>query len=181
MFPGEILDTTGRHAYCLTTMRGKNSFKLSLVTLTCTLGILLIPLAAHAQKISKTAETGGYSITLKVLPAESFGGSHAEMARDGGAEPNAINGPEHPNHHLVAFVKEDGKPVETAKVSISYRNISSKKGEWVSLPVARMHVAGKGLETTHYGNNVKLAPGKYEARVVVNGSKPAVFHFSLKR
>lgn len=143
--------------------------------------MLLMPLAAQAQTISKTARTGVYSITLKVLPAESFGGPHAEMAQDGGAEPNLINGPEHPNHHLVAFVKANGKPVERAKVSISYRQVSPKKDEWMSLPVARMHVAGKGLQTTHYGNNVKLAPGKYEARVVVNESKPAVFHFSLKR
>ncbi len=162
-------------------MRGKISFKLSLALLTCALGVLLMPLSAQAQMISKTAKTDGYSITLKVLPAESFGGPHAEMARDGGAEPNEINGPEHPNHHLVAFVKEKGKPVEMAKVSISYRRLSPKEGEWMFLPVARMHVAGKGLQTTHYGNNVKLAPGKYEARIVVNGSKPAVIHFSLKR
>ena len=165
-------------------MRGKISFQLSLAALTCALGILLAPLAAQAQTISKTAKTGDYSITLKVLPAESFSGPHADMVRDGGAEPNDINGPEHPNHHLVAFVKENGKPVENAKVSISYREISPDKGEWMSLPVVRMHMAGMnmagmGLETTHYGNNVKLSPGKYETRVTVNDSKPAVFHFSL--
>lgn len=162
-------------------MRGKNCFKLSLAAWTCAVGILLMPLAAQAQKISKTARTGGYSITLKVLPAESFGGPNAEMARDGGAEPNDINGPEHPNHHLVVFVKENGRPVDSAKVFISYRKMSSRNGEWMSLPVVRMHVAGKGLRTTHYGNNVKLTPGKYEARVVVNGGQPALFHFSLKR
>lgn len=162
-------------------MRGKNSFKLSLAALACALGILLVPVAAQAQKISKTAKTGDYSITLKVLPAESFTGPGAEMARDGGAEPNDVNGPEHPNHHLVAFVKAEGKPVEKATVSIRYREVSPARGEWMSLPVVRMHVAGKGLQTTHYGNNVKLSPGKYEARVSVNGSEPAVFHFSLSK
>jgi hypothetical protein len=33
--------------------------------------------------------------------------------------------------------------------------------------------------TTHYGNNVRLEPGSYEARVTVNGSAPATFQFSL--
>lgn len=160
-------------------MRGKNTFPVSLAALTFALSILLAPVAAQAQKISKTAKTGGYSITLKVLPAESFAGLHAEMARDGGAEPNDINSPEHPNHHLVAFVKQNGKPLETAKVSISYREVSPKEGDWMSLPVVRMHVAGKGPETTHYGNNVKLSPGTYLARVTVNGIGPAVFRFSL--
>lgn len=162
-------------------MRGNISSKLALVALACALCILLMPVATQAQKISKTAKTGAYSITLRVLPAESFKGPHADMARDGGAEPNDINGPKHPNHHLVAFVKEKGKPVEEAKVSISYREVSPREGEWMLLPVVRMHVAGKGLETTHYGNNVKLAPGKYEVRVMVNGSEPAIFHFSLSR
>ena len=174
-----IVDTAGLRTYCLNSMRGKISFKLSLAVLACALGILLVPVAAQAQTISKTAKTGDYSITLKVLPAESFSGPHADMARDGGAEPNDINGPKHPNHHLVAFVKENGKPVEKAKVSINYREVSPNKGDWMSLPVVRMHMAGMGLETTHYGNNVKLAPGSYEARVTVNGKGPATFHFSL--
>jgi hypothetical protein len=42
-----------------------------------------------------------------------------------------------------------------------------------------MHVNGKGLQTTHFGNNVKLSRGKYEVRVSVNGSKPAVFRFAI--
>ncbi len=123
--------------------------------------------------------TGVYSVTLKVMPAESFSGPNAEMIRDAGARPNQLDGPTQPNRHLVAFVKESGKPVKKAMVSISYRELSPKRGDWMSLPVVRMHVAGKGLETTHYGNNVKLEPGKYEARVTVNGSEPATFHFSL--
>jgi hypothetical protein len=145
------------------------------------LGILLVPAAVQAGTISRNAKTGAYSITLKVLPAESFTGAHSEMVRDGGAEPDDINGPKHPNHHLVVFVTERGQPVENAKVSISYRELSPKKGDWRSLPVTRMHVAGKGPGTTHYGNNVKLLPAKYEARVTVNGSKPAILNFSLSR
>jgi hypothetical protein len=145
------------------------------------LGALLIPGATLAVNVSKTATAGAYSVTLKVLPAESFRGPKAEMARDGGAEPNFLNGPEHPNHHLVAFVAESGKPVEDATVDISFRRLSPKMGRSMNLPVVRMHVAGKGLATTHYGNNVELPAGNYEVRVTVNGEGPATFRFSLPR
>ncbi|MEJ2010297.1 MAG: hypothetical protein P8Z30_19440 [Acidobacteriota bacterium] len=144
------------------------------------LGVLFLPAVARTQTISKTAKAGVYSVTLKVLPAESFTGTKAEMVRDGGAEPNTLKGPEHPNHHMVAFVKENGKPVENATVDISYRKLSPPAGAWKALPVVRMHVAGHGLATTHYGNNVRLAPGSYEVRVTVNGTMPASFRFTLK-
>jgi hypothetical protein len=161
-------------------MRKQVSISLSaVVALSLALGVLFAPPAAQSQEISKTATSGMYSVTLKVMPAESFSGPQPAMVRDGGAEPNLLNGPERPNRHLVAFVRESGKSVENATVSLSYRELSPNKGAWVPLPVVRMHVAGKGLQTTHYGNNVKLDPGKYEARVTVNGSEPATFHFSL--
>jgi hypothetical protein len=161
-------------------MRNENAICLSLLmALTFVFASLILPSAAQAQKISEKAMAGTYSVTLKVLPAEAFSGPHAEMAWDAGAKADMLSGAAGPNHHLVAFVEESGKPVENATVSISYRELSPKSGEWMSLPVARMHVAGKGLETTHYGNNVKLAPGSYEVRVTVNGKGPATFHFSL--
>jgi hypothetical protein len=151
------------------------------------LGLALLPGAAPAQAVSKTAMAGPYAVTLKVLPAESFSGPGAAMARDAGAEAAMINGPEHPNHHMVAFVKRDGKPVERATVTISYRRVpaskmgkTSKAGPWTKLPVARMHVAGQSLKTTHYGNNVSLEPGTYQARVTVNGKGPAIFRFTLQ-
>jgi hypothetical protein len=161
-------------------MKNENAIRLSLVVaLTFAFASLILPRAAQAQKISETAMAGPYSVTLKVLPAEGFTGPHAEMAWDAGAKANMLDSPAGPNHHLVAFVKENDKPVEKANVSISYRRVSPKPGKWMSLPVARMHIAGKGPETTHYGNNVKLAPGSYEAHVTVNGKGPATFHFSL--
>lgn len=153
--------------------------------LTLALGTLLVPGSAHAQNISKTAQTGAYTVTLEVLPPEAFTGADAPMVRDSGAAPNAVNGPADPNHHLVAFVKEDGKPVEHATVTISYRKASSdvgntsKSSDWTQLKVVRMHVAGKGLDTTHYGNNVHLASGTYDVRVSVNGSAPASFEVSF--
>lgn len=141
---------------------------------------MFLPFAAQAQSVSKTAMAGAYSVALKVLPAESFRGPHAEMVRDAGAKPDLLLSPVRPNHHLVAFVREGGKPVEKADVVIRYHELSPKQGGWIQLPVVRMHVAGKGLATTHYGNNLSLAPGKYEAMVVVNGGAPAIFRFTLR-
>ncbi len=155
--------------------------KCSLNTLTLCLALGLVVLSvgfAQAQEVSKTETAGKYSVTLKLLPAESFSGPNAEMVRDGGAKAVEANGPEQPNHHLVAFVKEADKPVEKAKVEISYRNTSAKGAKWTKLPVVRMHEAGKGMDTTHFGNNVKLAPGDYEVRVTVDGN-PATFQISV--
>lgn len=143
------------------------------------LGGLVAPGAAQAANVSKTAMAGSYTVTLKVLPAESFQGPKAAMARDAGAMPRYLNGPMRPNHHMVVFVKKDGKPVENATVKISYRRAAKMMHMWKKLPVVRMHVAGKGLATTHYGNNLKLAPGNYVARVTVNGKAVATFHFTL--
>lgn len=160
-------------------MRNERVRWSSVVALTFAFAGLSLPHVARAQNVSETGTAGKYSLTLKVLPAESFQGPHAEMARDSGAMANMAGGEAGTNHHLVVFVKENGKPVEQAKVTISYRQLSPQKGKWISLPVTRMHVAGKGAETTHYGNNVKLDPGSYEARVKVNGEGPATLRFSL--
>lgn len=140
----------------------------------------VLPRGAKAQAISQEGKAGAYAVTLKVLPAEAFVGKDAEMVRDSGAKAITIGGPMHPDHHLVAFIASSGKPVEHARVSISYRRTGTKMPatKWMKLPVARMHVKGKSLATTHFGNNVRLAPGDYEARVTVNG-KSAMFHFTL--
>lgn len=147
------------------------------------LGAVALPSGAQAQAsskvISETGMAGAFSVTLKVLPAESFKGTHAEMTRDGGAAANMVGGPAHPDHHLVAFITRDGKPVERAAVSISYRRTGPDATKWTKLPVVRMHVTGKGLKTTHFGNNVQLPSGAYRVRVRVNGSTPAVFHFTV--
>jgi hypothetical protein len=140
---------------------------------------LLLPSAAQCRAISKTAKLGAFSVTFKVLSAESFTGPKAEMIRDGGAQPVLLRSAEHPNHHVVAFLSEDGKPVESAKVTIRYRRLSPQAGAWTVLPVVQMYVDGKGPKTTHFGNNAKLGPGRYEARVMVDGNGPATFRFSL--
>lgn len=144
------------------------------------LGALLAACAAQAKPVVETARTGAYAVTLKVLPAESFSGAHAAMAWDSGAKPVMLDAASKPNHHLVVFVKKDGKPVEDATVTIRYRMADAKGATWTSVPVARMHVAGKGPATTHYGNNVTIAPGTYMALVTVDGSAPAQFRFTLR-
>lgn len=162
-------------------MRNRNIIRVSLAmamafAIAC---CLFMPHAAQAQNVTQTAMAGSYSVTLKLLPAESFRGPNADMARDGGAEPNFLHGPAHPNHHMVAFLKKNGKPVEHAKVKIQYKSLSSINSKWTTLPVVRMHVAGKDLGTTHFGNNVDLPAGTYEVRVTVDGEGPATFRFSL--
>ncbi len=155
--------------------------KISLLDASVAIAIsaLLAASAAQAKPVSETATAGAYSVTLKVLPAESFSGSNAEMARDGGAKPVTLDATPKPNYHLVAFVKKGDKPVENAKVSIRYRELKPQKSGWTQLPVVRMHVAGKGRQTTHYGNNVALVPGSYRVLSMVNGKGPARFSFIL--
>jgi len=147
------------------------------------IGATLVTCAAQAagngNKISMQATAGHYSIALKVLPAESFAGPHSEMAWDHGAKPVLKTAKPAPNHHLVVFVKKDGKPVEDASVSIRYRMLKPSTGPWHTLPVARMHVAGKSLKTTHYGNNVVLSTGTYAIRVTVNDAPAHAFQVKL--
>ena len=160
-------------------IRAMTKINLLTATMIFSLTFLFSPNIIKAQQISETKTAGKVSITMKVLPAEAFKGPNAEMKWDSGADPSYLDSSPKPNHHLVAFVKNDGKPVEDAKVSISYRELSPKKGEWMTLPVARMHVSGKGMETTHYGNNLLLAKGDYEARIKVNDNPEVLFRFSL--
>ena len=141
----------------------------------------LLAAVAPAQTISQTAKVGASTVTLKVLPAESFSGPMAMMVRDSGAEPVSLNTSANPNHHMVVFVTKNGEPVEDAQVAIRYRQVAARMGAWTKLPVVRMHMTGKGLKSTHYGNNLKLDAGGYEVRVTVDGSGPAIFRISLTR
>ncbi|MGH6875808.1 MAG: hypothetical protein ACREHV_00360 [Rhizomicrobium sp.] len=136
-----------------------------------------MPIASAAQNISEVATAGPYTINLKLLPAETFGGSHPAMVYDSGAMAVPVNRADHPDHHLVVFIKKDGKPVENARVTITYRQ--SHWAQWRKLQVARMHAAGQGPETTHYGNNVKLIPGKYEIRVTVDAERFVTFEITI--
>lgn len=135
--------------------------------------------AAGIKPINRRTMAGPYRVTLKVLPAESFAGKHAEMTWDGGAAAVHLTSTVHPNRHLVAFIEEHGKPVQNAAVAIRYRRMAVRQSTWRELPVARMHVRGKSLATTHFGNNVRLQPGSYEAEVTVDGHHAPIVHFMI--
>jgi hypothetical protein len=150
-------------------------------TLAFALGTFLASCAAQAKSLSRTAQVGPYTLTLKVLPAESFAGGHSAMAWDGGAKPYKLKQSPRPNHHMVVFIKKQGKPVENASVRIRYRLMGGKSSSWQTLPVARMHVRGKGRGTTHYGNNVLLTPGNYAIQVRVASESPHLFHLRINK
>ena len=148
-------------------------------TMAFALGSLLASCAAQAQASSQTARVGAYAVTLKILPAESFAGSHSAMEWYGGAKPHLLTQSPRPNHHMVVFIKKGGKPVKKALVGIRYRSAGTGAHGWETLPVARMFVRGEGRATTHFGNNVFLQPGAYVVQVTVNGSAPHQFHIRI--
>ncbi len=145
---------------------------------------LLVPASLALAKggpkpVTRKAQAGPYQVTLKVLPAEAFEGPHAEMAWDGGAKAMTLTSAARPNRHLVVFVTRAGKPVTDGKVRIRYRMTGMRQSRWMTLPVAKMHVAGKSAATTHYGNNVHLRHGWYQAVVTVNGHRTQVMRFAV--
>ncbi len=138
--------------------------------------ILIAPLAALALagnawaagpvKISKM--DGPYKLVLQLLPAEPFlskseikAGKHG-MDRIRGAAANPLHASTAPNHHLIVHVlnASTGKAVTNADVRISYNKVSSS-GKPKNLPVVEMQANGKGVASTHYGNNVHLSSGRY--------------------
>lgn len=137
-------------------------------------GLLAGPVGAsaanHAQSLTRHANN--WTITLKLLPAEQF--THVVKPSTRG-EMHVLAGPGRPlpagkaNHHLVVFLQHDGRPATNAKVTLQYRLQKPHHAAWRNVPVVRMDVAGKGVQTTHYGNNVLLKPGRYEFYVTVNG------------
>jgi hypothetical protein len=135
--------------------------------------------AEQTATITKSARAGPYLVTLEVLPAQWFTGEHPTLTWDGGAEPVEIGGRVEPNHDLAIYVTRDGQPVLDKDVAARYRPVAFATSEWSPLPVARVHDAGKALSTTHYGNNVRLSPGRWEVAVTVDGRPSVVFHFAL--
>lgn len=141
---------------------------------------LSLPVAALAQGTVGSSAAGPFHVVLKLLPAESFTGADAAMVRDGGAKPMTLASKAHPNYHLVAFVTKDGKPVTKATVKIRYRRIIPLQEPWHELPIVKMHVAGKMLTTTHFGNNLRLMPGWFETTVTVDGHRSKVLRFHVR-
>lgn len=146
------------------------------------LALLLGTLPASATAPTSPGEmsiAGDYVVRVEMLPPASFAGPKASLVLDGGAKPLGLGGSKPPDHRLAVFVTDNSRPVEQATVVILYRSLYTRGVGWASLPVARMHVAGKGLDTTQFGNNVRLGAGMYEVRVSVNGEGAATFRFVL--
>lgn len=134
--------------------------------------MLATPLAASAASNTQsiTHKTQGWTFTLKLLPAETFAhktnsSTQGEMNKLGGRQPVPQA---KANRHLVVFLKHNGKPVEHATVQMRYQQIKPRHTSWKQVPVVRMDIVGKGMKTTHFGNNVLLNPGKYKVDVTVN-------------
>lgn len=154
--------------------------------------MLAVPMAASAasNSTSITHHKAGYTITLKLLPAEPWTKNGAskpggEMQYLGGANPVKLNNEIQPNHHLVVFLKKNGHPVEHANVRIRYKGPGTKHTNWTGQhwtmePVTRMDVSGSGAKTTHYGNNVYLTPGVYLVDVTINHKIDSRFHLNVK-
>jgi hypothetical protein len=130
-----------------------------------------------------TQVAGPYRLQLVVLAAEPFftpqqvaQGHVAEgMVVIGGAAPVPPDAVSHPNHHLVVHVydRATGKALSGAHVSMTVA--SAAGGSPSAVPIVEMQAVGKGVDSTHYGNNVTLAPGTYDVTVTVNGNAPATF------
>lgn len=142
--------------------------------------------SADAGNVIKKATVDGMRIELNILPAEPFF-TQDEVTRQkvkegmliiSGAEPLSLEAKIRSNRHLVVhiFDAKTGKAITTAKVSMNFQRLDTKgkpSGNSVDVPVVIMQVIGKGLESTHYGNNVIMPAGPYLVTVVANGKKVA--------
>ena len=143
----------------------------------------LIVAAMVPKRIQMTQPAGPYRIELNLLLAEPFVSAAAAasgavtegMVALGGAAPVP---PSAANHHLVAHVFDrlSGHALTHADVRIRYRHGGSSLA--FAVPIVRMEAVGKGPQSTHYGNNVRLRPGDYYITVTANGHS-ATFHLTL--
>jgi|WetSurMetagenome_2_1015567.scaffolds.fasta_scaffold232877_1 hypothetical protein len=137
-----------------------------------------------ANEVTKTTVVDGMRIELHVLPAEPFFTADEvkiKKMKEGmliisGAEPVSVEANTHPNRHLVVHifdVKTD-KAITTAKVTMKFQQLDSNGkliGASTDVPIVVMEAIGKGVESTHYGNNVVMPEGSYAITVVANGKK----------
>lgn len=128
----------------------------------------------------KAHDVGPFRVELAVLPAEPWL-TKAEIARGasgmiavGGARPVYVNGPSHPNHHLVVHVydRATGRALRGGHVTMRFTRFDRgpSSGAPTSVPVVEMQAAGKGPQSTHYGNNVVMRAGTYRVVVSIGGA-----------
>jgi hypothetical protein len=141
--------------------------------------MMMMPSAA-----TMTQDAGAFRVVLAVLPAEPFltkaqvAHGASGMVAVGGASPVDPTAPSHPNHHLIIHVydRTSGRVLRGGYVTMSFTRMNgSMSGAPVIVPVVEMEAAGKGPQSTHYGNNVFMRAGSYRVAVSINGSAHAVF------
>lgn len=167
--------------------------KLSLILQYTIVLAIAFTVSAEARNIMKTATKGGIKIELHILPAEPFYTAdevNSNKVKEGmliisGAKPLSIDSDMHPNRHLVVHIYDpkSGKAITTAAVSISFQKINAKgkpAGNTINVPIVIMQAIGKGVESTHYGNNVVMPAGSYQINIAANGNK-VVFHVTLDK
>ncbi|HTT76613.1 MAG TPA: hypothetical protein VMF50_11635 [Candidatus Binataceae bacterium] len=158
------------------------------------LAILLIFTAtpALAKDLVQNETAGPYRLKLELLPPEQFY-TAKQVSTDeakaggmlilGGAEPVQPDASSHPDHHLIVHVydKATHQPLQDAKVQLTLQRLNSEGqpiGKAEAVPVVKMQaIASKDgkdagiVRSTHYGNNVTLAPGDYRIVADANGHK----------
>jgi hypothetical protein len=132
-----------------------------------------------------THDAGPFRVELAVLPAEPFltraeiGHGASGMVAVGGAPPVAPNAPLHPNHHLIVHIydRATGRALRGGHVAMHFTRLDrgSTSGVTMSVPVVEMQAAGKGPQSTHYGNNVFMRAGLYRVVVSIDGSARTSF------
>ena len=158
--------------------------KSSIMFQTALVLAIALTVSVDAGNVVKTATVGGMRIELNILSAEPFFTADevtTQKVQEGmliisGAEPLSLEAKIRPNRHLVVhiFDAKTAKAITTAKVSMNFQQLDAKgrpSGNSVNVPVVIMQVIGKGLESTHYGNNVVMPAGSYSVTVVANGKK----------
>ncbi len=158
--------------------------RLNLLSATALIVLAACAASVMAEDMMKTATSDSLRVELHVLPAEPF--FTAKEAADspakegmlimGGAKPIAPDAASRPNHHLVVHVfdAKTDKVITNAEVTMNFRLLGDKgkpKGTVEDVPIVIMQAIGKGMQSTHYGNNVVMPNGTYFVTVTVNGKK----------
>jgi len=154
----------------------------SSILIQCGIFLAFVCNLAQAGHVMVDTTLVGLRIELHVLAAEPFftkKEASSSKATEGmliisGAKPLALDAKVHPNHHLVihVFNTKTGKAITNAKVEMSFQSLDDKgipAGSLIEVPVVVMQAIGKGIQSTHYGNNVVMPAGPYSVLLVVNG------------
>jgi hypothetical protein len=154
----------------------------------CVLGAaLLIVSSAAGARITRTATTATYKLTLNVGPVETMytqaevkakhptsGEVMVGSSMGGGMPMGAAN--RHLEVHVVS--RATGKVVTNAEPTITLTDANAMgMGKAQKVNAMAMEGIGQGVADLHYGDNVKLTAGHvYKVVVAVKGEK-ATFSF----